>query len=434
MRPSPQKPNRKKSRFTFGFLLRIIFVILVIFLILVVLYALRVGVGSPTSSVGVVLPNPDSSTATEPSTAATEAETEAPTEEPTEDPNSLLAQQVLDEMTLEEKVCQLFVVSPDSLNSAAGTYSINQTITSNLEAYPVGGLIFYEPTIYTPQQVSDLISEMQALSSIPMFVGVDGEGGYDSGLSKFGITNTYDTMSTYGQAGDTELVEEIGSEIGASLAQVGFNLDFAPVADVLVEENNTEVGERSFGDSPEIVSPMVQAVIQGLHSQNTISCLKHFPGLGSTEDSTEDGTVTSQRTMEDLRSTEFLPFIAGMESGADMVMVSHVTYPEIVSDNRPSSLSPIIVTELLRNELGYSGVVITDAFTKGAISSNYSSGEAAVLAIQAGCDMILMPEDLSEAANAVIDAVRSGRITEARLNSSVLRILSLKAQYGLLAE
>lgn len=436
MSQMPQKPNRSNRRLSFSFLLRALFTILVVFLVFVVLYALRVGVGSPASTVGVVLQNP-STEAPQPTESSPETEPANVTEDteaPTEDPSLEAARYLLENMTLEEKVSQLFVVSPDTLNNVTGTYSVNQTITANLEAYPVGGVIFYEPCIYTPQQVSDLISEMQSLVSIPMFIGVDGEGGYDSGLSKFGITNSYDMMYAYGEGGDTALVEEIGSEIGASLTEVGFNLDFAPVADVLVDPDNTEVGRRSFGSSPETVSSMVQAMVRGLHSGHTISCMKHFPGLASTPEDTGEGTVSSPRTMEDLRSTEFLPFRAGLEAGVDMVMISHVSYPEIVSDSRPGSLSPIIVTELLRNELGYSGVVITDSFAKGAIRNNYSDGEAAVLAIQAGCDMILMPEDLEASVEAVITAVRNGNIPESRLNESVLRILSLKAACGLLSE
>ena len=163
-----------------------------------------------------------------------------------------------------------------------------------------------------------------------------------------------------------------------------------------------------------------------------LACLKHFPGHGSTEADSHLGTSVTNRTLDELREAELLPFRAGIEAGAGMIMVSHMSAPAVTGDNTPCDLSPAVVTDLLRTELGYDGVVITDAHNMGAITANYTPGEAALLAIEAGCDLILMSDDLDAALQALRDAAADGTLTEARINESVLRILTLKAAAGLL--
>lgn len=253
-----------------------------------------------------------------------------------------------------------------------------------------------------------------------------------SRLSGVGLTDVLDPMATYGAAGDTAAVEAMGKKLGGQVKGAGFNVDFAPVADIVTNPNNTEIGDRSFSSDPAVASDMVAAMTRGLQEGGVLACLKHFPGHGSTEADSHLGTSVTNRTLDELREAELLPFRAGIEAGAGMIMVSHMSAPAVTGDNTPCDLSPAVVTDLLRTELGYDGVVITDAHNMGAITANYTPGEAAVLAIEAGCDLILMPDDLDAALQALRDAAADGTLTETRIDESVLRILTLKAKAGLL--
>ena len=277
-----------------------------------------------------------------------------------------------------------------------------------------------------------MIRLSQEYARYPLFICVDEEGGRVSRLSGIGVTDFLDPMATYGAQGDTDRVREIGQTLGTQIASVGFNVDFAPVADVVTNPNNTEIGDRSFSSDPQVAADMVTAMVEGLQSSGAVSCLKHFPGHGSTEADSHNGLSVTERTLDELRQTELIPFRAGIESGAEMVMISHMSAPAITGDNTPCDLSPVIVTDLLRGELGFTGVVVTDSHEMGAITNEYGCGEAAVKAIAAGCDIVLMPYSLDEAAGAVLTAIENGELTEARIDESVLRILTLKYRYGIL--
>ncbi|MBO2527335.1 MAG: glycosyl hydrolase, partial [Clostridiales bacterium] len=261
-------------------------------------------------------------------------------------------------------------------------------------------------------------------------VGIEEEGGFNSYLNGIGVTGYYDQMGVYGDGYETDRVYEIGNEIGTAITGIGFNIDLAPVADTLNNVFNTEVGRRAFSTNPETTAVLVTQMVKGLHSGGCMSCLKYFPGLSVSNMDSRYGTAVSEQTLEQLQGN-LLPFSTGIENGADMIMVSHLCFPNIVGENRPADLCPEIVNDLLRVQLGYDGVVMTDSFQKGAISYLYDTGDAAVAAIQAGCDMIYQPDDLTDAAQAILDAVNNGRLTEERINESVLRILALKYANGL---
>lgn len=429
MRQQPE--NKKKTKRTGGanggqIILIAVFTLIVISMTLLVIYAVRRGIGAPAVSVGMVSEGEsqlDVSTApatTEPLTEATEESTQQ------EDPALEAARLYLNEMTLEEKVWQLFIVSADELTGRFGLETVGEEEGAMLREKPVGGVILYEANIYTAEQVTSLLSGLQGYSGIPLLTGIAAEGSDDQGLYRFGIAQAYEDMAVYGENGDATAVHTMGAELGASLSAVGFNLNLAPVADVLIEEYNQEVGDRSFGAEAETVAQMVTELIAGLHEGGVLSCVKHFPGLASTTGNTEYGTAISERTVQELWGAELLPFQAGIGAGTDLVMVSHITLPNITGDNAPASLSAAIVNNLLRSELGFEGPVITDSLSKSAITSFYSSGEAAVLALQAGCDILLEPQDLTEAVEGILNAVEDGTLTEERINTSVLRILLLK--------
>ena len=213
---------------------------------------------------------------------------------------------------------------------------------------------------------------------------------------------------------------------------LGFNLDFAPVADVNLNANN-ELGDRIFSTSPDVVANMVDGVVTGIQENGTVAAtLKHFPGMGAAGgDTHSDGKVVISRSLDQMRGAEFVPFQQGISAGADFVMVSHVTVTG-AGDSLPSCLSPVVCTDLLRNELGFQGIIVTDSMQMQSITANYDSGEAAVKALQAGCDMILMPMDLDKAVAGVQEAVENGTLTEQRIDKSVKRILDEKKKLGIL--
>lgn len=404
----------------------------------VVAYALRSGADQPTANVGVVHPQGTGETSVLPTvtTAPTDA-TEEPTTESTEpdipdDEALTAAQAALDGMTLEEKIYQMFVVTPDSLAGFEGVSTAGDIMRTALAEMPVGGLILFDSNLYSAEQVRSLTAGMQTLSKTPLLIGVDEEGGRVSRLSRYGLTDQVDPMATFGAAGDAEAVYRLGGTLGAQLKAAGFNVDFAPVADVVTNPNNTEIGDRSFSSDPKTAATMVAAMVDGLQDEGTISCLKHFPGHGSTEADSHEGVSVSNRTLAELRETELLPFEAGIEAGAQMVMISHMSLPNVTGSRVPADLSKAIVTDLLRDELGFDGVIISDSHEMGAITDYYSSGGAAVLAIDAGCDIVLMPADLAAAADAVLKAIESGELTEARIDESVLRILTMKYRAGII--
>jgi beta-N-acetylhexosaminidase len=348
-------------------------------------------------------------------------------------------------MTLKEKIGQLLIIRPEALSTELTFEQINDTqeygatefnskMAETLDKYPVGGVALFGKNIQTPSQLKDFINEMQQNSEIPLFVGVDEEGGSVSRVAKtpgFDVQK-FESMEAVGKTKDTEKAREVGSVIGSYLKEYGFNLDFAPVADVNTNPDNIVIGNRSFGNDPNLVAEMITAEIEGLHKVGIMSSIKHFPGHGDTKDDTHSGFVSIEKNWEELKECELIPFKAGIDAQTDMIMISHITAENVTDDELPSSLSYEMIEGKLREELNYDGVVITDSMSMGAIENQYSSGEAAVLAISAGADIVLMPGDFIKAFESIYDAVNNGTLSEARIDQSVLRILSLKEKYGIL--
>ena len=259
----------------------------------------------------------------------------------------------------------------------------------------------------------------------PVFLAVDEEGGSVSRVAGAGLADDVGDMSEIGSTCDPEKAKEAGTAIGTYLSQFGFNVDFAPVADVVSAENAV-IGNRSFGSDPNVVGTMVAAEVQGLQESGVSACLKHFPGIGDTTTDTHDEKTVSEKTLEDMQQTDLPAFQSGIDAGADFVMVSHMSLPNVIGDDTPCSLSGAVISDLLRNQLGYNGIVITDALDMSAITDSYSSAEAAVKAIEAGADMLLMPENFEEAYQGLLEAVQNGTISEDRINESLKRIYRVK--------
>lgn len=305
-----------------------------------------------------------------------------------------------------------------------------------LQDCPVGGMILFAKNLKNRNQCIEMISDFQSYSRLGLFVGTDEEGGTVERVgcnSAMGGTSFPD-MGTIGATGDTEQAYQVGFQIGTELAELGFNLDFAPVADVNSNPDNPVIGTRSFSSDPKLAAEMVEACVKGFRESGTLCSLKHFQGHGDTDTDSHYGTASTDKILEELEQCEFLPFQAGIDVGAPFVMVGHISAPNVTEQKVPATLSYELITEILREQMGFRGIVITDSMSMRAITDHYSSGEAAVMAVEAGVDMILMPASLSNAVKGIEEAVDSGRITEERINESVLRILEAKIRAGIIAD
>ena len=334
---------------------------------------------------------------------------------------------ILSIMTTEEKVAQLFVVMPEQLAQNSIT-TATKRLSIAARQYPVGGFALFSRHIENPEQLRAFTRGLQKISELPPIIAVDEEGGLISRLANsrnFSLPK-FSPAETIGATKNTANARNEGRTIGKYLQDFGFNMDFAPVADVNTNPENVVIGSRAFGSDPALVSKMVGAFLQGLHKTKTKGCIKHFPGHGDTNGDTHSDYVALTKTWDEIKKCELIPFVQNFAL-ADSVMVAHVTVPD-VDPLYPASLSKLLISGKLREELGYKGIILTDALNMGAIEKNYGSGEACVLAFEAGNDILLMPKNFYAAYDAVLEAVSSGRISTQRLDESVLRILEFKCK------
>lgn len=356
------------------------------------------------------------------------------TPEPTPEPIvELTPEQKLDDivnagievMPLEAKVAGLFIVTPEAITGVKTAVQAGDGTREALARYPVGGLIYFKKNIQSADQITTMLNNTELYMMYPLFLAVDEEGGSVARLAEAGVGTKVDAAKTIGESGDTNNAYQAGLTIGGDLSRIGFNLDFAPVAD-LANVDGSAIGTRSYGADAAAAAGYVSAAVQGLSEQGITSCLKHFPGIGSSAQDTHTGLASTSRTADQFRAEEFTVFQAGIDAGADMVMIGHISAPELTGDNAPCTFSEKVVTDILRNELGFQGVIITDAMNMKAVSEYYDSADAAIQALRAGCDMILMPEDFEMAYNGVLQAVNEGIISEERINDSLRRIYRIK--------
>lgn len=388
----------------------------------------------------VVELTPVSVSSVETEAATTQKSTKSPTEPTTaieeEVKISPRVQRKLKKMDIHEKVCQMFMAVPEKTTYYYDTLTyVDDWYKKCYEEYPIGGYIYFDANIVWEQQLCDLLSDSQEMAAeynngIGLFQAVDEEGGSVTRVQKMLWKTPVENMSYYGKLNDYNTTYEAGRTIGTYLNACGFNVNFAPVADVNISETN-ELGSRIFSSDPLVVSDMCTAIIKGLKSQKVASTLKHFPGLGAGTGNTHYETVEIDRSLEELEITEFPAFKGGIDAGADFVMVGHQIV-KAAGDKLPADLSSVVVTDWLREKLGFEGIVITDSQSMGAITNIYTSGEAAIKSIEAGVDIILMPNDLRAAVDDVEAAVKSGKLSEERIDESVIRILEKKNEMGLL--
>ncbi len=351
----------------------------------------------------------------------------------------------LQQMTLREKVGQMFYVRPECLDTAIHfnrpgsidesvdditkirLQAVNETMRGVNEKYPVGGIILYAHNIEDEAQLARFVPEIRALKGSPLLC-IDEEGGRVARIgrnSNFQV-KTYESMGAIGATGDPQNAYECGNTIGTYLHRYGFDIDFAPVADVNTNPENIVIGARAFSDNPQVAAPMVTNYLQGLKDAGVTGCIKHFPGHGDTKSDTHFGYASSQKTWEEMLDCEMVTFKAGIQWGCQLIMTAHISVPNVTGSDVPSTMSPVILQDKLRRELGYRNIIITDAMEMGAIIQQYSNAEAAVGCIRAGVDIVLGPQVFTEAFDAVVKAVEDGTITEQRIDESVRRILKLK--------
>lgn len=346
----------------------------------------------------------------------------------------------LKKMTVEEKVGQLFIVNLEQLDQRKGNYyefrKYTREMEKNIEKYQVGGVILFSRNIAKRTQTIRLTSGLQSAGKIPLFITVDEEGGDVARIASNDKMQTtkFPSPEEIGKTKDDQYVYDMAKTIGTEIKELGFNVDFAPVADVKTSELNAEIGNRSFGNDPDKVSEYVSAFVQGLDRENISGTLKHFPGQGSSKGDTHKENVDIDSSIARLRKTDFVPFEAGIEAGADFVMVSHISVSKVTESATPASMSKLIMQTILREELGFERIIITDAFDMSSITDNYTSAEAAYNAFKGGADIILMPDDFQAAYTEILNKVKEGKITTERLDDSVVRILAVKIQRGLLTQ
>lgn len=330
-------------------------------------------------------------------------------------------------MSLEEKIGQLFIIGFNG-------EEIDKDIEYMIKNYYVGGFILFQENIKNIDQTLNLINSLKKANennNIPLFISTDEEGGKVTRVSN--LFGSVPGSREIGEMDNEEYSFKIGDTIGYRLKSIGFNLDFAPVLDIDSNSKNPVIGDRSYGRTKDIVSKHGIQVMKGIKSNNVIPTIKHFPGHGDTFIDSHLDLPAVNKDLEELRKMELIPFKEAIDMGADMVMVGHMLFPKIDSEN-PATFSKEIITNLLRKDLNYDKVIVTDDMTMGAITKNYNIEKVAIKSLKAGADIILIChsyEDQIKVIESIKEAVKSGEILEKEIDEKVYRIVKLKEEYGL---
>lgn len=327
----------------------------------------------------------------------------------------------LKKMTLDEKIAQMLIIYYSST-----TY--DETLEQTIKEVKPGGFILMNDNISTYQNTLNLVKSMQKDSKIPMIISIDQEGGIVQRLQKITdieVTNI-PSMLTLGKTNDKNLAYNVGKIMAQQLKTLGINLDFAPVVDIYNNKDNKVIANRSFGSNSEEVTTMALALKKGLEDNNVNTCLKHFPGHGDTAVDSHYNLPVINKDYNDLSKVELIPYYKAIKNNTNMIMIGHIALPKITKDNTPASLSKEIITNLLKTKLKYQGLVITDALNMKALTDNYSDKEIYTMAINAGVELLLMPNGSRKAIEYIKESIKEKKITEQMINTSVTKILTYK--------
>lgn len=323
-----------------------------------------------------------------------------------------------------EKIYQLFIVSPEALTGETRTAALSNDHT--FAQYPVGGVMLFGQNIESEQQLRNLTAQLRAQAAAarlyPLFIAVDEEGGLVSRVANKLGYDLAPSPNEIGKTGDETQAYTAGQYISGYLAPLGVNLCFAPPADTALDDYID--GMQYYGEDPALVSRLASAMAKGLREGGVVPCYSHFPGRGSFEGVTLK-KLSIKRTADEMRNSEWIPFRDGIRDNIEMIMVSHGLF-RLIEDDMPASTSNRVVNGLLRGELGYQGVVVTDSLRMNAVTSNYKTGQECVAALKAGADILLLPPDLGRAVRAIQTAVSQGDLSMQRIEESVIRILAVK--------
>jgi beta-N-acetylhexosaminidase len=344
----------------------------------------------------------------------------------------------IQKMSIREKVGQMFFVRPEALDTTIhwNEYAelpdykleqVNKTMLAVNKNYPIGGMILYAHNIVDETQLGNFIAEIRELNGSPL-LAIDEEGGRVARIANnenFDVPK-YESMAAIAESDDPEEAYKAAFTIGTYVKKYGFDIDYAPVADVNTNPDNIVIGPRAFSDDPETAAKFVVSYLNGLESAGVIGTLKHFPGHGDVSTDTHYGYASTDKKWDEMLKYEMIPFKAGIKAGAQMIMTAHIAAPKVSGNDLPATLSSVILQDKLRGELGFDGVIVTDAMDMGAITKQFSNTEAAIKSIQAGVDVVLCSREFTQVFDAVVKAVEKGEIKESRIDESVKRILKLK--------
>jgi beta-N-acetylhexosaminidase len=354
------------------------------------------------------------------------AATPSPEPSPSAEPDRTAeAEELMADMSTEEKVGQLFVLQADGTTAAENAATI-------ADLHP-GGFIYFPQNLTGAEQIADLSNGLQDLAAdsgagIPLFLGIDQEHGM---VARLPVGARFPDAMAVGATGDTEMAATLARTTAADLTALGVNLDYAPDADVNADPANPVIGIRSFGSDPELVGDLALAEAAAFAEGGVVPAVKHFPGHGDTATDSHTGLPVVDKTRAEWEREDLPPFRRAIAADVDMIMTGHLLFPALDDSGEPATLSPAVVDGVLRGELGYDGVVTTDALNMEGVRQTHGDGEVAVRAVLAGIDQLLMPPDGAAAVRAVRDAVADGTISEERLDDSVRRVLELKLRRGL---
>ena len=330
----------------------------------------------------------------------------------------------LSNMSISDKIGQMIMIDYRNITQ------MNVELEKIFDKYKLGGFILFKSNIANYEQTKKLLSEIKMVGDIKPMISVDQEGGRVQRLEKRVGFEKYPPMAEIGKTLDENIAYELGIKMGKELKEIGVDMDMAPVLDIFSNPENKVIADRAFGKNSEIVKKMAFAYADGLSKEKIIPVGKHFPGHGDTKKDSHIDLPVIEKDLEELKSLELIPFIEAVRKKLPGLMVAHIAVPKITKDNTPASLSKIMINDLLRKNMKYNGLIISDSLQMKALTNYFSNEDIYLRCIEAGNDIVLMPQNVKEAYETIYQKVDTGIIPIERIDSSVYRILNTKFDYG----